>query len=47
MYDLTPRQVDILKLIVREYIDNAEAVGSETLLLLALKYQPALELDHF
>lgn len=31
MYDLTPRQVDILKLIVREYIDNAEAVGSETL----------------
>ena len=31
MYDLTPRQVDILKLIVREYIDNAEPVGSETL----------------
>lgn len=31
MYDLTPRQVDILKLIVKEYIDNAEPVGSETL----------------
>lgn len=31
MYDLTPRQVGILKLIVREYIDNAEPVGSETL----------------
>lgn len=31
MYDLTPRQVDILKHIVREYIDNAEPVGSETL----------------
>lgn len=31
MYDLTPRQVDILKLIVREYIDNADPVGSETL----------------
>ena len=31
MYDLTPRQVDILKLIVREYIVNAEPVGSETL----------------
>lgn len=31
MYDLSPRQVDILKLIVREYIDNAEPVGSETL----------------
>lgn len=31
MYDLTPRQIDILKNIVREYIDNAEAVGSETL----------------
>lgn len=31
MYDLTPRQIDILKNIVREYIDSAEAVGSETL----------------
>src|SRR3989304_10473687 len=31
MYDLTPRQIDILKNIVREYIDTAEAVGSETL----------------
>lgn len=31
MYDLTPRQVDILKLIVKEYIDSAEPVGSETL----------------
>lgn len=31
MYDLTPRQVDLLKLIVKEYIDNAEPVGSETL----------------
>ncbi len=31
MYDLTPRQIEILKNIVREYIDSAEAVGSETL----------------
>lgn len=31
MYDLTPRQIDILKNIVREYIDSAEPVGSETL----------------
>ncbi len=31
MYDLTPRQIGILKNIVREYIDTAEAVGSETL----------------
>ncbi len=31
MYDLTTRQIDILKNIVREYIDTAEAVGSETL----------------
>lgn len=31
MYDLTPRQIDILKNIVSEYIDTAEAVGSETL----------------
>ena len=31
MYDLSQRQVDILKNIVREYIDTAEAVGSETL----------------
>ncbi|OGH17386.1 MAG: hypothetical protein A3C30_04250 [Candidatus Levybacteria bacterium RIFCSPHIGHO2_02_FULL_40_18] len=31
MYDLTPRQIDILKNIIREYIDSAEPVGSETL----------------
>lgn len=31
MYDLSQRQVEILKNIVREYIDTAEAVGSETL----------------
>ncbi len=31
MYDLTTRQIDILKNIVHEYIDTAEAVGSETL----------------
>ncbi|HVT01473.1 MAG TPA: hypothetical protein VHE53_04545 [Patescibacteria group bacterium] len=31
MYDLTTRQIDILKNIVREYIDSAVAVGSETL----------------
>lgn len=31
MYDLTTRQIDILKNIVKEYIDTAEAVGSETL----------------
>ena len=31
MYDLSPRQIDILKNIVREYIDSAEPVGSETL----------------
>lgn len=31
MYDLTTRQIDILKNIIREYIDSAEAVGSETL----------------
>lgn len=31
MYDLTQRQIEILKDIVREYIDTAEAVGSETL----------------
>lgn len=31
MHDLTPRQIDILKHIIREYIDSAEAVGSETL----------------
>jgi heat-inducible transcriptional repressor len=31
MYDLSPRQIDILKNIVKEYIDTAEAVGSETL----------------
>lgn len=31
MYDLTTRQIDILKNIVKEYIDSAEPVGSETL----------------
>ena len=31
MYDLTTRQIDILKNIVKEYIDTAIAVGSETL----------------
>lgn len=31
MHDLTPRQIEILKLIIKEYIDTAEAVGSETL----------------
>ncbi len=31
MYDLTQRQVEILKNIVKEYIDTAEPVGSETL----------------
>ena len=31
MYDLSPRQIDILKNIVKEYIDSAEPVGSETL----------------
>src|SRR3989344_4410712 len=31
MYDLSTRQIDILKNIVREYIDTAEPVGSETL----------------
>lgn len=31
MYDLTTRQIDILKNIVCEYIDTAEPVGSETL----------------
>lgn len=31
MYDLTTRQIDILKNIVKEYIDTAVAVGSETL----------------
>jgi heat-inducible transcriptional repressor len=31
MYDLSQRQVEILKNIVKEYIDTAEAVGSETL----------------
>lgn len=31
MYDLSSRQIDILKNIVKEYIDSAEAVGSETL----------------
>lgn len=31
MYDLSSRQISILKDIVREYIDSAEPVGSETL----------------
>ena len=31
MYDLTQRQIEILKRIVKEYIDTAEPVGSETL----------------
>ena len=31
MYDLSTRQLQILKHIVREYIDSAEPVGSETL----------------
>lgn len=31
MYDLSQRQIQILKHIVREYIDTAEPVGSETL----------------
>lgn len=31
MYDLTQRQIEILKHIIKEYIDTAEAVGSETL----------------
>lgn len=31
MYDLTTRQIDILKNIVKEFIDSAVAVGSETL----------------
>ena len=31
MEDLTPRQVEILKAIIQEYTENAEAVGSEIL----------------
>jgi len=31
MYDLTTRQIDILKNVVKEYIDSAVPVGSETL----------------
>ncbi len=31
MYDLTARQIDILKNIVKEFIDTAEPIGSETL----------------
>ena len=31
MFDLTQRQIEILKQIVKEFIDNAEPVGSETL----------------
>lgn len=31
MYDLSERQIEILKHIVKEYIDTAEPVGSETL----------------
>jgi len=31
MHNLTQRQIEILKAIIEEYIENAEAVGSETL----------------
>src|ERR1700704_3591954 len=31
MYDLTQRQIEILKQIVKEYIDTANPIGSETL----------------
>ncbi|MDO8639401.1 MAG: hypothetical protein Q7R53_00610 [bacterium] len=31
MHNLTPRQVEILKSLIEEYIETAEAVGSETL----------------
>ena len=31
MHDLTQRQIQILKSLIEEYIDTAEAVGSETL----------------
>lgn len=31
MFDLTQRQIEILKQIIREYVDTAEPVGSETL----------------
>ena len=31
MHDLTQRQINILKQIIREYVDSAEPVGSETL----------------
>lgn len=31
MYDLTQRQIEILKCVVKEYIDTAEPVGSETI----------------
>src|SRR6266446_7613925 len=31
MYNLTQRQIDILRCIVEEYIESAEAVGSETI----------------
>lgn len=31
MRDLTPRQIQILKLVIEEYIETAEPVGSETL----------------
>lgn len=31
MHDLTPRQIDILKKLIEEYIETAEPVGSETL----------------
>lgn len=31
MHDLSPRQVEILKHIIKEYIDSADPVGSETL----------------
>jgi len=31
MYDLSQRQIEILKRVIEEYMDTAEAVGSETL----------------
>lgn len=31
MYDLTQRQIEILKQVVKEYIDSAQPIGSETL----------------
>jgi transcriptional regulator of heat shock response len=31
MHDLTERQIQILKALIEEYIETADAVGSETL----------------